>query len=126
MIPAPDQDEHRHFTRIPFTGRVELRTPTGEWQCELLDVSLRGVLVARPEGWNGRRGDTVLLEITLDSGEIRIHIETVVAHLEAGRAGFTIRHIDVDSLAHLRRLVELNLGDEAKLHRELAAMLSAP
>jgi len=32
------------------------------------------------------------------------------------------QHIDLDSISHLRRLVELNLGDEALLERELAAL----
>ena len=36
--------------------------------------------------------------------------------------GMVCRHIDVDSISHLRRLVELNLGDEALLERELAAL----
>jgi hypothetical protein len=36
--------------------------------------------------------------------------------------GLHCRHIDIESLAHLRRLIELNLGDPALLERELAAL----
>jgi hypothetical protein len=36
--------------------------------------------------------------------------------------GFVCRHIDLESISHLRRLVELNLGDESLLERELAAL----
>ena len=33
------------------------------------------------------------------------------------------KHIDLDSISHLRRFVELNLGDEQELERELGALL---
>jgi hypothetical protein len=46
-----------------------------------------------------------------------------VAHIEDDRVGVSCSHIDLDSAAHLRRLVELNLGDEAQLHRELQALM---
>ena len=45
-----------------------------------------------------------------------------MTHAEAGRIGFRIEHIDMDSVAHLRRLVELNLGDPDLLKRDLAAL----
>jgi len=47
----------------------------------------------------------------------------VVAHSEAGHIGLTCQHIDLDSAAHLRRLVELNLGDETQLRRKLQALI---
>jgi hypothetical protein len=40
-----------------------------------------------------------------------------VAHIEAVYVGATCQHIDHDSAAHLRRIVELNLDDEAQLPR---------
>jgi hypothetical protein len=36
--------------------------------------------------------------------------------------GFVCQYIDLDSISHLRRLVELNLGDGSLLERELAAL----
>ncbi|OZT82227.1 pilus assembly protein PilZ, partial [Vibrio sp. 03_296] len=30
-----------------------------------------------------------------------------------------ITHIDIDSISHLKRLVELNVGDDTLLHREI-------
>jgi len=42
-----------------------------------------------------------------------------VAHVEGGRVGLRRTHIDIESVTHLRRLVELNLGDPALLEREL-------
>jgi hypothetical protein len=46
-----------------------------------------------------------------------------VVHVEDGRLGLRCTEIDLESITNLRRLVELNLGDEAALHREMSAML---
>jgi len=46
-----------------------------------------------------------------------------VAHIDPTRIGFICEHIDLDSITHLKRLVELNLGDEELLHRELSSLI---
>jgi hypothetical protein len=49
-------------------------------------------------------------------------MEGSIAHLEGTQVGLRCDSIDIDSLTHLRRLVELNVGDEAILQRELSAL----
>ena len=46
-----------------------------------------------------------------------------VAHIDDKTIGFTCENIDLESISHLKRLVELNLGDKALLHRELASLI---
>ncbi|MGB1059017.1 MAG: hypothetical protein ACPGZU_02735, partial [Ketobacter sp.] len=46
------------------------------------------------------------------------------AHLEGNRTGIACDHIDVDSASHLRRIVELNTGNEALLEREIEALVT--
>jgi hypothetical protein len=46
-----------------------------------------------------------------------------IAHREGRQVGVRCLEIDLDSISHLRRLVELNVGDEAILHRELGALV---
>ncbi|VAX04921.1 hypothetical protein MNBD_GAMMA20-584, partial [hydrothermal vent metagenome] len=43
-------------------------------------------------------------------------------HSENDHIGFRCEHIDLESISHLRRLVELNLGDAKLLDRELSAL----
>ena len=50
-------------------------------------------------------------------------MEVSVAHIEESRIGFYCQHIDIDSISHLHRLVELNLGNEKLLEREMSEML---
>jgi hypothetical protein len=52
-----------------------------------------------------------------------ITMETRVVHREGDDAGLRCLSIDLDSVTHLRRLVELNLGDPALLDRELSELI---
>jgi hypothetical protein len=117
--------DHRRFTRIPFAAVVTVHAGAKKWQCELLDVSLKGMLASAPPDTTLTIGQPVTVELRLEGGGAGITAGAIVRHLEAGRAGFGLDHLDVDSATHLRRLIELNLADDTKLHRELAAMISA-
>ncbi len=44
--------EKRRFHRISFDAECELHWQDEVWVSEVLDISLKGVLVKRPEGWN--------------------------------------------------------------------------
>jgi hypothetical protein len=116
-------NEKRHFSRIPFDAGVRLKGVDGETATQLIDVSLKGALVTRPADWHPKVGDSCQLELVLgDNHEAAISMEVTVAHREAERVGLRCQHIDLDSITHLRRLVELNLGDPELLDRELAAL----
>lgn len=117
--------EKRHFSRIPFSAKVHLVSAEGSWHAELLDVSLKGVLITLPKGWSAQTGDHFLLEFDLDNPEIAIRMEVAVAHTEENHVGLRCVHIDLDSITHLRRLVELNLADAEILDRELHALIHA-
>ena len=41
------------------------------------------------------------------------------SHEENNTLGFKCQHIDIDSMTHLKRLVELNVGSDDILMREL-------
>jgi hypothetical protein len=112
-------DEKRRFSRIPFDATVLLSTGGKEWRTAMLDISLNGLLVRAPEDWDPVVGQQLNAEILFSDAGPVISAEVAVAHRQDGRVGLQVANIDVDSVAHLRRLVELNLGDAALLNREL-------
>lgn len=117
--------ERRHFSRIRFDAPVQLIGANRRWETSLIDISLKGALIGRPADWDGRPGDRVTLELPLDeTGTELIRMEANVARAEPERVGLVCAFIDVDSIAHLRRLLELNLADPKLLERELAAMMA--
>lgn len=117
--------EHRHFSRIRFQTGAHLLIDGREIACEVCDLSLKGALIEAPDPATlPPPGERCLLELQLDS-DARVRMEGDVAHVEGRRLGLVCREIDLDSITHLRRLIELNLGDAALLQREFGALIGA-
>jgi len=114
--------EKRHFSRIPFQGPVHVTSVNGKWDTDLLDISLNGALIRKPDNWPGKTDEHFMLVLDLTNSDVDIRMEAVIAHEEKDRVGLQCKHIDLDSITHLRRLVELNLGDALMLKRELSAL----
>ena len=117
-------DERRRFSRITFHRPAELDALAERVSCELLDVSLKGALVEVPGSFRGAVGQRCTLTIRLDAGDAVIRMDGQITHRQAGQVGIRCTGIDLESIAHLRRIVELNLGDEELLHRELSALVT--
>lgn len=116
-------DDRRRFTRVPFDAQTVLHQDGWHIPVELVDVSLRGLLVMQPTEWDPARGrEPFGAVIDLSEGN-QITMEVHLVHAEEGLLGFRCEHIDLDSISHLKRLVALNLGDASLLDRELAALL---
>lgn len=116
------EDERRHFTRIPMDSLVRIHCNGRQWESQLLDISLKGALIQRPDSYTGTTGEQCEIELLLEPRDIVITMQGSVAHSEEGHIGFHCDHIDLDSISHLKRLVELNLGDESLLERELTEL----
>ncbi len=116
-----DNPEQRRFSRIPFDVKVTLKDATHTWETDLLDISLHGALVKIPETFETNAEQRYQLAIHLEGGP-DICMDVDIAHQEAHELGLNCHDIDVDSITHLRRLVELNLGDPELLERELSAL----
>lgn len=116
-----DHHERRRFQRIAFDAGTEISQGDLRWKVTLLDLSLQGLLVQRPEHWNIVAEEPVQVRIYLGF-DANVYMEADLAWEREGLLGFNCRHIDLDSISHLRRLVELNLGDESLLERELTLL----
>jgi PilZ domain len=125
MAEARITDERRRFSRITFHRPALLHVGRTRAVAEVLDVSLKGALLEVGPGAGVQVDQPCALEIRLDAGDAIIRMEGTVVHLRAGLVGVRCDTIDLDSVAHLRRIVELNLADDALLHRELAALVRA-
>jgi len=116
--------EKRQFSRIAFDAPVILKSKNKQWESRLLDVSLKGALVLKPDNWDEDNHDNFTLSIQLNNSDIEIDMEVKLVYIEEDHLGFHCEHIDLDSVTSLRRLVELNLADEKLLEREISNMLS--
>ena len=114
--------DRRRFKRIGFDARTELRQGEHTWPVKLIDLSLKGLLIERPAPWLGNPQQNFSVGIHL-SDDTDIAMDVELTHEDKGQLGFVCRHLSLESIASLRRLIELNLGDAAELERELGALI---
>ena len=113
------QDERRQFSRILFNAECTLHQNDMEWPTEVLDVSLKGLLVQKPDHITIDAEQSCEATIKLAGSENVIIMSLDFSHQDEHTLGFRCKYIDIDSMTHLKRLVELNLGSEEMLLREL-------
>lgn len=111
----------RRFTRFPFDGQARLFSSTAVWDTAVIDLSLRGMLIRRPEQFDGRIGANYRIELRL-AGTAIITMAVTLANQGESSLGLRAEHLDWNSFLHLKRLIELNLGDSDSLYRELSAL----
>lgn len=119
-------DDQRRFQRIEFDAQVQLDVAGQSYPGILRDISLKGALVVLGDtGQPIQEGSPGHLVIRLDGGAVEMQMDVEVAYYHPLRhaCGLNIHTMDVDSASHLRRLVEVNLGDENALQRELSNLI---
>ncbi|MDD1014473.1 PilZ domain-containing protein [Pseudomonas rubra] len=117
-----DHQERRRFQRVSFDAPTELRQGERKWPVELLDLSLKGLLIKCPEPWDPDL--TQDFEAIVHLGEqAKVQMLVELRHEEGCQLGFVCLYIDVDSMSHLHRLVELNVADSTEMMRELRELI---
>ena len=114
--------DRRRFKRIAFDARTELSQGDAIWSVRLIDLSLKGLLIEKPVPWQGNSEKEFSVDIHL-SEDVEIKMDVELAHDDHGQLGFVCKHISLESIERLRRLIEFNLGDPEELERELRALI---
>ena len=114
--------DRRRFKRIAFDAKTELGQGEMIWPVKLIDLSLKGLLIERPVPWLGDQAKDFFVNIHL-TDDIDITMDVQLTHGENHQLGFVCRHISLESIERLRRLIEFNLGDPLELERELGALI---
>ena len=115
----------RHFTRVKFATRTGVEIG-GTWhEAQLVDISLKGALVAFPAELNLTEGLHCNVEIHLDSPDLVLPFGGEIVHYHDRLAGIKFTHIAIGSMIHLRRLVELNSSDPDRVETELHSLIGA-
>lgn len=115
---SKQSDERRQYQRVPFIAEVIMDKGDEQWSCELLDISLKGVLLEAPDGVEADMDASYHVELVLGENVV-IHMQATVSHINHHHWGLQWNNIDIEGLSHLRRLLELNMSDGDEMHREL-------
>ncbi|MBS0488300.1 MAG: PilZ domain-containing protein [Proteobacteria bacterium] len=74
------------------------------WSTEIADISATGVLLVRPENWQGNPGDLYALDMIVGE-ELNIHVEATVARITTNHLGFAYARIPPDKEVPLWNLL---------------------
>lgn len=118
-------ENRRPFSRVHFNAPARLTQGRLERAAEVLDISLKGALVALPDETVFDGEAPIELFVRLNE-QFDIVMQGRIAHRRNQRMGIACESIDLDSIQHLRRLIELNLGDSAAMERELSELIHGP
>lgn len=122
MTEAPSERRRSHRIATDKTVQLEI----GDQKCvgRVLDISMRGLLIACDPPPNVQEGDSSTARVQLDDAVCCIDVEGTVVHINPGQIGIHCTQMDIDSASRLRRLVELNLADSGLLERELVELIA--
>ena len=113
--------ERRSYNRIPFNAEILMQCGHEEWSCNLLDISLKGMLVEPPENLDINMNNPCGMALFLGE-DISIHARVNIIRSDDNNWGLKWLQIDANSLQNLRRLIELNTSNPAMLMRELSEL----
>lgn len=107
--------EKRKFSRAVFDGRARLLHQGVDAPVTLVDLSMKGALLSLPKGMAPTTEDPAKLTLLLDDSDVIIPLEVVTRRTSEDQAGVEFKRLSLEAMQHLRRLVELNLGEDQNL-----------
>ncbi len=115
--------EQRHFQRIGFRTEASITTREASFSCSLVDLALQGALFKSQAAIPLEVGQKADLNISLPDSDINLNFTAELIHKRGDFCGFLFLTEDVETLVHLRRLLELNIGDAEVTDKEFAHWL---
>ncbi|MEZ8722527.1 PilZ domain-containing protein [Vibrio pomeroyi] len=111
--------ERRQFSRVIYQVPTEISQGQVNVSGSVQDLSLHGLLI-QCEEWQQLSHDVpVHVSFTLTNSDINIQLEATIVSTINTSMRLRIEHLDIDSISYLKRLVELNVGDDELLYREI-------
>lgn len=111
--------ERRRFSRIVYQAQAVLTQESIEVIALVSDLSLHGLLLTSDQSDLLDVGKQVDVEFSLPGSDVTIQLVGNIVGLNNNVIRLSIDHIDIESIGHLKRLVELNVGDDELLHRDI-------
>ncbi|MBU0550160.1 PilZ domain-containing protein [Myxococcota bacterium] len=125
-------DNRRAFTRIPLEITASLRCGDQALECEVLNLSLSGVLLKAPTALTLGQGCALILCLGEGEGALELKAQGRIVRSEIEEIGVHFTEVDLDSFHHLRQLilynaeapeaVEAEFGQAAGLRRREALL----
>ncbi len=117
--------ELRQFTRVALDLPVDVHQGGSMWPQELIDISLSGVATTQPDLWDAQYNEpfTLIIHTSGERGDEGSELElyAYLQHVESGRLGFAVQHVDRENIEPLRQVLEAHM-DVAQLAEEMGRL----
>lgn len=110
--------ERRGFTRTHIDLPVEVHQGGSVWHQRLIDISVAGIATDQPDMWDAQYNEPFTLIVHID-GDSTLELHAYLQHVEAGRLGFSVQHVDRKNIEPLRALLEQHVDDPSALDAEI-------
>ncbi len=111
--------ERRRFSRIVYQAPATLVQESQTFESSVSDLSLHGLLLTCEQSQQLSLNEQVQVDFTLPDSEVNIQLTGLIVGVNGHVIRLSIENIDIESIGHLKRLVELNVGDDELLHRNI-------
>ena len=91
-------------------------------EANILNISLKGALFELDDHCVFQNGDKWQLKFKLPDSDIGLQFKTEVIHSQKKMVGVKFVHIDIDTMIHLRSLMEGRTSNPEQVERELALL----
>ncbi|WP_053981619.1 PilZ domain-containing protein [Marinagarivorans algicola] len=119
---SSQQEERRQYSRVTFEAQAIISQGNKSFITELIDISLNGLLAKTPEHYHLRSDMPCSVKIIL-SPELAISMQAALVHSSHRALGLHCTSIDMDSITHLRKLIESNIEDPHASERVLSELV---
>lgn len=110
--------ERRQFSRAKIDLPVEVHQGGSVWHQRLIDISMAGISTDQPDIWDAQYNEPFTLIV--DAGRYGIlELHAYLQHVEAGRLGFAVQHVDSNNVEPLRALLGEHLSDPLALEADI-------
>ncbi len=113
--------DRRSFTRATQDVPVDVHQGGSVWHQRLIDISLAGVATDQPDLWDAQYNEPFTLIIHLEDTD-NLELHAYLQHVENGRLGFAVEHVDKTNIEPLRMLLEARIGNYELLQEELSRL----
>ena len=110
--------ERRQVSRAIIDLPVEVQQGGSVWHQRLIDISVAGISTDQPDLWDAQYNEPFTLII--DAGRYGIlELHAYLQHVEAGRLGFAVQHVDSKNVEPLRALLSEHVSDPLALEADI-------
>ena len=111
--------EMRRFSHIKFEETCVVEIDARSIEARLVNLSLKGATVKFGEDTATGKGEGLRLSFHLGNLDFLLQFRAEVVHSCGNYAGVKFVETDIDTMIHLRNLLEARTADPAQVKREL-------